>query len=101
MAAIVARHEDDRQPGNLADPQRAGWFAPRGPDALLAHILKARQIVNARAANDAENRLHAEFLQPKSKRAPCGALSSSLHLRSGVNVRPHLLLGEVEQAGEH
>ena len=55
MALVVARQEHHRQAGDLADAQRARRLAPGARDALLAHVLQARQIVDAGAADDAED----------------------------------------------
>src|SRR4051812_20717500 len=46
MALVVARQEYDGQAGNLADAQRGGWLAPWARDALFAHVLESRQIVD-------------------------------------------------------
>ena len=63
MALVVARHEDDRQAVDLADAERARRLAPRRRNALLAHILQTRQVVDAGAADNAENRFrHASFV---------------------------------------
>ena len=55
VALVVARQEHHRQAGDLADAQRRRRLAPRARDALLAHILEPRQIVDAGAADDAEH----------------------------------------------
>ena len=62
VALVVAREEHHRQAGDLADAQRRRRLAPRALDALLAHVLQARQIVDAGAADDAEHGLgHAAY----------------------------------------
>ena len=64
MALVVARQEHHRQAGHLADAQRAGRLAPRALDVLLAHVFQARQIVDARSADDAENGFGHGMLSP-------------------------------------
>ena len=78
VALVVARQEHHRQAGDLADAQRARRLAPRARDALLAHILKPRQVVDAGAADDAEDRFgHGTPQSPASRkrkgpeRGPC------------------------------
>src|SRR4051812_16728374 len=120
MALVVARQEHHRQSRHFADAQRTGWLAPRACDPLLAHILKARKVVDAGPADDAENSF-GHGLAPLSsrthRRCDPGSMyhdrtdrrdGSRLSLRSagmtgwrasGVarHVAPHLLLGEVHQ----
>ncbi len=55
VALVVARQEHHRQAGDLADAQRRRRLAPRARDPLLAHVLEPRQIVDAGAADDAED----------------------------------------------
>ena len=55
VALVVARQEHDRQAGDLADAQRRRRLAPRARHPLLAHVLEARQVVDAGAADDAED----------------------------------------------
>jgi hypothetical protein len=53
----MARQEDDRQAGDLAMMQLARRLAPGRRHTLLTLILKAGQIVKARAANYSQDRL--------------------------------------------
>ena len=121
VALVVARQEHDRQAGDLADAQGPGRLAPGAFDALLAHVLQARQIVDAGAADDAENGFgHAPAASdhPQTKGPRTGP---SRHIRFRCSLRcvvfarilpvrefarrldlvPDLLLGEVQQAREH
>ena len=47
VSLIVTLNKNDRQPADITDAQCAGWLAPRTFDALLAHIHKSRQVVDA------------------------------------------------------
>src|SRR5205085_6730535 len=119
MPLVVARHEDHRKAGDLADARRGGRLAPRACDARLADVLEPRKLIDAGAADDAEHRLgHAVDPLPGARRpqlskkrdfqktkGPERGPSSSGFPRSGVAAgrhrAPYLLLGEVQQAGEH
>ena len=54
MAAAVARQEHDFLPVEFAEHQLVRRIAPRRFDLLPAHIGKAGDVVNARAADDPE-----------------------------------------------
>src|SRR5262249_58710506 len=56
MTAVVAGEEYDRQARDLADAQRRRRLAPRARDALFAHALETRQIVDARSPDHPEHR---------------------------------------------
>ena len=57
VALVVAREKDDRQPADLAGQQRARRLAPRACDALGLRIGQPRQVVDARPADNSQNRL--------------------------------------------
>src|SRR5262249_2775011 len=57
VALVVPRQEHDGEAGELADAQRRRRYAPRAGDALLAHVHEPRQVVDAGAADDAEDGL--------------------------------------------
>ncbi len=57
MAASVAGQEDGLGGADPAKAQGVGRFAPGGCDFLLPYVLKTRQVVDARPADDPDNRL--------------------------------------------
>ena len=56
MAAPVPRQEDGITPAHAAEPQDVRGLAPGRRDGLLADVLQARQIVDPRSADDADDR---------------------------------------------
>ena len=56
VALVVARQEHDGEPVDAAHAERRRGLAPWAFDALLAHVLEARQIVDARTADDPQYR---------------------------------------------
>src|SRR5215203_3077740 len=57
MPAPMARQEHDFGSAEAPDPQRVRSLAPGRSDPLLARILEAGKVVDARAADDAEDGL--------------------------------------------
>ena len=61
MAAAVARQEHEVHALEGSEQQLVGRLAPRAFDALPARVFEARNVVDAAAADDAENRFcHVE-----------------------------------------
>ena len=104
MAAPVARQEAQRQPAELGEEDVVRRLAPGALDAPPLGALQPRQVVEARSADDAENRIHrdapetfsderlAVAVQPTKRAGPRSRLARDR--------RPDLLLGVVDEAGE-
>jgi len=96
VPATVARQEHDLVSPARPDAQHVRRFAPGRPDALLAHVLDAGQVVDAGAADDAEDRLaHSPF--------PCVADRQRLPEAAQAAHRPRVQagcagLGRLDQA---
>src|SRR6266849_5086117 len=56
MTLVVPRQKDHRQAGDLADKERRRRLAPWALDRLAPYFFEPRQVVDAGAADDAENR---------------------------------------------
>ena len=61
VALTVPRQKHHRQARDFADAQRSGRLAPWALDVLRTDLFQARQIVNARAANNAKHRFGHEI----------------------------------------
>src|SRR6478672_5540562 len=87
MTPVMARQKHDRQASDAAAPDLRRRLAPRTGNGLLARILKPGQIIDAGAADDAENRLRHAF--PFSIRS--AALARG---RNSKRVSSPILMGE-------
>jgi hypothetical protein len=55
MAPAMARQEDDLGLADPPTPQHVGRLAPGARNRFLAPVCQARQIIDARSADDSEN----------------------------------------------
>ena len=83
VAAPVAGQEDHLGLADAADPQHVGGLAPGRRDPLLAHVLEAGQVVDARPADDAENALVIPRFRPAQQAAPFVNMSLRARAESG------------------
>src|SRR6202035_5167202 len=93
MTLVVARQEHDRQARDAAVTHRRRRLAPRARNRLLARILEPRQVVDAGAADNAEDRFRHGFSNcplpapPDMRRVGKGALRAAPTMTVSVVAR--------------